>query len=549
MSDPGSPPSTPPPTSGRLPKPLKIDEFLEARPSATWIDWLDEIDRRLQKYPPSGLTIRQEADRRELVKLKSVHSEFNEHVAQRKERLDSFLDAHQRLASQYRGPTEQAHLLLAQKMLEENDTRDPEPLINAAFPSRLFTPTISGLEVCEELWGQYHTAAQLENAPFWRKILDFVPRKIGEPPSRHAVDTLLPKDNYDRLFRHVHGMLSDPAPDQVCWKDLDGAAHLLLSALLRVSRDDLVPIVLEMPIVGYIRTLECIQIAANRGSVGGGSRFGSLASRRRSAVPHVEFGDMTTMARDSDVGYTWNFFRDLDVRFHVGAFACLDPLLKAHFGEVESRASRDRRVHAAATAGATTSHIRGQYCDWLFVDPTAASDEAHGIEFAAAANVGASRSQTSKHIRDRTGLLVLLKDIHRALVLRALSVRPSDQSTVREEMAKVPAVGILVNRFRFEWVALSYLNEGWYGATQIKALDAPVFDTEQFPASFVAFVTAMLTFRNLLEGIVADVTYLLQAENPLESDFTSSAKWMTPASERTHKRKKVIPTEETRLSS
>ncbi|KAJ3184916.1 hypothetical protein HDU85_001608 [Gaertneriomyces sp. JEL0708] len=371
---------------------------------------------------------------------------------------------------------------------EQEDTWDSEPLINAAFPSRLFTPTIFGLE-----------------------------------------------DNYDQLFKHVHGMLSDPAADQVCWKALDGAAHRLLSALLRVSRDDIVPIVLEMPIVGYIRTLECIQIAANRGSVGGGSRFGSLAGRRRSAVVHMVCGDITTMARDSDVGYTLELLRISVSLMRNGTY-------HANGSERDLDVGFHNQGHQEIAACMLPQQREQQPVTFV-------ANEAHGIEFAAAANVRANRSQTSKHICDRTGLLVLLKDIHRALVLRALSVRPSEQSVVREEMAKVPAVGILVNRFRFEWVALSYLNGGWYGATQIKALDAPVFDTEQFPSSFVAFVTAMLTFRNLLEGIVVDVTYLLQAENPLESDFTSSAKWMTTASERTHKRKKVILTDETRLSS
>ncbi|KAI9094094.1 hypothetical protein DFS34DRAFT_652227 [Phlyctochytrium arcticum] len=235
------------------------------------------------------------------------------------------------------------------------------------------------------------------------------------------------------------------------------------------------------------------------------------AADKEDASYILELLRRSTEAMNDNLGSSIHSERDLDVSFHQTAFSVLHGTVGTHFGEVESRASKDRRIRGSAALNLPTGRICGQYVDWLWV-----------------------RSQTTKFVKDQSGLLLLLRDIHISLARRVLAARPHEKK-IRRLIAELPVVGITVSNMRYTVV---YLSDGFYVAKQLASFDAPVINQQQFPNRFRAMCINMLAFK--ATQITEEVDYLLDNTRPLDNDvsgvFDGNDKWEAPNPERTVKK-------------
>ncbi|KAJ3279718.1 hypothetical protein HK104_001218, partial [Borealophlyctis nickersoniae] len=393
--------------------------------------------------------------------------------------------------------------------------------------------SLAGARLSEE-WDRLHQADDL----LWRRILDFTSARIGLPNPVNTVEAETLKEQVENDFDGE-------------WKQLDNAPCALLDAIQTMDDQAIVRIFESTNVEGYRWALNQIkQYNAPRPSKRR-SHLGLSATYREASAKDW---DTENMLGDDAVSYILELGklcaeyikndnsdarteRDLDVNFHVGAFKQIKNTTNANFGELESRASRDRRIAAAIEVNKSTKNIRGQYCDWLFHIPGSETDEAYGVEVSAVANVGSRRGRTKKFVSDRKGMAVLLRDIHRAFALRTLSARPKrDEPILKTLLAKFSVAGLVTNKTRYELVGVEYLESGWYAAITLAAFDAPS-TVKGFVSEFASFARWMCRYNNFLMAAVGDMKFLLAGENHLPDDEIVKGKfWEAPRAERSAKR-------------
>ncbi|KAJ3285044.1 hypothetical protein HK104_009663 [Borealophlyctis nickersoniae] len=392
-------------------------------------------------------------------------------------------------------------------------------------------------KVSEKFLSDNAEEARTVNAPIWRKILDFTHRSIGESPSAFDPVSYMKRDLYTWCLAQWEGATDEDDDDS------EAATMAFLTAISQVPSEDLIQIFARVGPDSYETSIKEIL------------RSGKV-TRRKSRVGFApeanQHPDFDVAAYQGTMRSRWilefgrcccetmgemaareGTERDLDVSFHVNALYSIRQKTTTHFGELESRASRDRRVYAAQQLGLSVGNIRGTFVDWLVHVPGIASNEPYGVELSALSNVGNKRSANAKRIKNKAEFLTLLRDIHRSLALRVLAARgKKNESLTSALVAKLPVLGIFLDRFRYEVICLRYVGRGFYAATTLRKFDAPVVNCANFPQQFVSFVKGLLLYEMNLTITIEDYLRLLDPEEKLPECAILDAAWRMPDPER-----------------
>ncbi|KAJ3154056.1 hypothetical protein HDU86_004981 [Geranomyces michiganensis] len=269
--------------------------------------------------------------------------------------------------------------------VDDESVPDAPPLLLLA-PSRRYIDSV------EKAYREFIDGGKCQN-PLWRRIVDLLPTRIGEQTG-FGPSAYLETEELAALQADLDKKLNSLYPVRNWFASggrFNGLVMLAPGALDQLRNSATVPHAcsrrrpsLALP---EMQPADWAAVCAS-----GNEDVGYI----------LELLRRSTEAADAFLGRTKSSERDLDVLFHDTAFSCFRPFVTAHFGEIESRASRDRRIRGAQTAGVSAAKVRGQFVDWLWVDDTEAMDSAWGVEVAAGANVGAIRGPGLKLINDRT---------------------------------------------------------------------------------------------------------------------------------------------------
>ncbi|KAJ3171377.1 hypothetical protein HDU87_008335 [Geranomyces variabilis] len=119
------------------------------------------------------------------------------------------------------------------------------------------------------------------------------------------------------------------------------------------------------------------------------------------------------------------------------------------------------------------------------------SQEGWGTEWAAALNIGIKRDQRSKAIRDKVGLLTLLRDIH----CRLISQIPATVND-RDRLAhRLHVSGAILDNWTVVHIAL-YVGGGYYAAKEMARAQLPRQVDGNFGRFFARTVKCFLQFRD-----------------------------------------------------
>ncbi|KNC97265.1 uncharacterized protein SPPG_07654 [Spizellomyces punctatus DAOM BR117] len=401
------------------------------------------------------------------------------------------------------------------------------------LPFALLSPTNLSAQLENILESQLGLSGTKEQKrdPFLHRIVDLTGSIIGQPQS---VSSHLSND-MKKSVKDIIGAVLTRAE----WQQVDSDVNSLFNVMKHIPADELVRLGRESKVEGFRKTLTDM-LEMDEGltapTKNGGFIRNLLTSVTASKTASKKVA--TSVAIDNkDVQYVLNLLyevselsvtarseRDLDIDVHQHLLLCLRGVVDKHYGELESRASRDRRIR---TGGKT----RGASLDWLFTSHAADSSTTWGVEFGAAANIGSS-TVGRKPVTDRCGLYIILRDIHIAMSRRILDIRRfDDTNAVRKAVAQLPVPGIILHNFRYVLVAVVYLEGGWYVTEQLGVFELPVFAMKNnFGAQLVAAARQMLHFRNILRSLRDAYFQLIDTEVKIAADpFDGSKAWITPA--------------------
>ncbi|KAJ3146554.1 hypothetical protein HDU86_008486 [Geranomyces michiganensis] len=196
----------------------------------------------------------------------------------------------------------------------------------------------------------------------------------------------------------------------------------------------------------------------------------------------VEDGSLRDLSeRGGDAAFYWSLFR------------VVKPKTDMHNGEVESRASRQRRVDAKLQDNpeANTSRIRGCNLDYLFCKDDRHSNLGWGAELGAAANVGQKRNRKLKAIGDRTGLATVLRDMHYSLAKR-IHASDYDEAVVHH----LPMHGILVQNWVLTHIVVTHITGRYYAVQTIDRAQIPTELDSNLGHFFADSLELVLRFRD-----------------------------------------------------
>ncbi|CAI2189210.1 903_t:CDS:2 [Funneliformis geosporum] len=107
-----------------------------------------------------------------------------------------------------------------------------------------------------------------------------------------------------------------------------------------------------------------------------------------------------------------NSERDIEMFIKRHIFSCFDTILDSHFGEVVSRASRNRRTEAIDAS----SNTEGYHLDWMFTKHDLGKELYWGREFSLCERTGSKCEDMSKILKNTLKLQKALRDMHRNLI-------------------------------------------------------------------------------------------------------------------------------------
>ncbi|CAG8562152.1 3022_t:CDS:10 [Ambispora gerdemannii] len=160
-----------------------------------------------------------------------------------------------------------------------------------------------------------------------------------------------------------------------------------------------------------------------------------------------------------------NSERDIDIFIKSHIFSCFDDILDSHFGEVVSRASRNRRANAIDAP----DNAEGYHLDWMFTKHDLGKDLSWGREFSVCEHTGSKIENKRKIISNNLKAQKTLRDMHRSLI-EAISAEGGGMLSkpVLQASTKILMPGYLImsenqayeyfNRRHSEWNILGFLN-------------------------------------------------------------------------------------------
>ncbi|CAB4468629.1 unnamed protein product [Rhizophagus irregularis] len=187
-----------------------------------------------------------------------------------------------------------------------------------------------------------------------------------------------------------------------------------------------------------------------------------------------------------------NSERDIDVFIKRHLFSCFDNILDSHFGEMVSRASRDRR--AGAMDAPETAE--GYHLDWMFTKHDLAKDLPYGREFSLCERTGSRIENERKILSNTLKAQKTLRDMHRTLV-EAISVE------------------------------VVYIGDGFYSSVILADFDIPSTYSEL--GSIIKVSRIMLQVKKLLNLTVC--RFKLMKERAFKEKFASGKVLMNAQSQ------------------
>ncbi|CAG8509376.1 19185_t:CDS:10 [Rhizophagus irregularis] len=219
-----------------------------------------------------------------------------------------------------------------------------------------------------------------------------------------------------------------------------------------------------------------------------------------------------------------NSERDIDVFIKRHLFSCFDNILDSHFGEMVSRASRDRR--AGAMDAPETAE--GYHLDWMFTKHDLAKDLPYGREFSLCERTGSRIENERKILSNTLKAQKTLRDMHRTLV-EAISVEGGGMLSkqVLRATTKLLMPGFLSHCFFIRAFLVVYIGDGFYSSVILADFDIPSTYSEL--GSIIKVSRIMLQVKKLLNLTVC--RFKLMKERAFKEKFASGKVLMNAQSQ------------------
>ncbi|CAG8680873.1 43157_t:CDS:10 [Gigaspora margarita] len=192
-----------------------------------------------------------------------------------------------------------------------------------------------------------------------------------------------------------------------------------------------------------------------------------------------------------------NSERDIDIFIKRHIFSCFDDILDSHFGEVVSRASRDRRANAVDAP----SNAEGYHLDWMFTRHDLGKDLSWGREFSICERAGSKVENKRKVISNNLKGQKILRDMHRSLT-EVISVGGDGMLSkpVLQSITKLLMPGFLSSYFVLRAILVIYVGGGYYASINLADFDIPTKYEEL--KSVIEISRIMLQVKKLLSTTI-----------------------------------------------
>ncbi|RUO96498.1 hypothetical protein BC936DRAFT_141933 [Jimgerdemannia flammicorona] len=192
-----------------------------------------------------------------------------------------------------------------------------------------------------------------------------------------------------------------------------------------------------------------------------------------------------------------NSERDIDMFVKSHIFSCLKGVADQHFGEMVSRASRDRR----ASALDSPDNAEGYHVDWMFTRHDL-SNKSWGQEFSMCERAGSKADNKAKIDSDTLKLQKTLRDMHKAL-LKDISTAGSGAVTkpVLNAFTKLIMPGFVSSFFFIRVILVVYVGAGFYASRQMAEFNIPT--TYDQLEGFIDVARAMLRAKNIIRNTIS----------------------------------------------
>ncbi|RUS33425.1 hypothetical protein BC938DRAFT_471783 [Jimgerdemannia flammicorona] len=272
--------------------------------------------------------------------------------------------------------------------------------------------------------------------------------------------------------------------NEISWTSLEPAAERCLQALGKINNKQLQSIGEMAKEEGtHGAVVEIIRMLADFKE---SHRSPGLFSDDEDTAPQLNF--LEEDFRHEDVGYIIellryacemiqkgipqrnNSERDIDIFVKRHVFACMDSIVDNHFGEVVSRASRERRTSAQDSC----ENSEGYHIDWLFTRHDLGRELPWGREFSLCERAGSRISNDKKVFLDTLRVQKTLRDMHQSLMetITAAGGRAFRKKKVLYASPKLLMPGFMSSSFSIHDL-LVYIGAGIYTSVKLANFDIP----------------------------------------------------------------------------
>ncbi|KAG9300280.1 hypothetical protein G9A89_011353 [Geosiphon pyriformis] len=192
-----------------------------------------------------------------------------------------------------------------------------------------------------------------------------------------------------------------------------------------------------------------------------------------------------------------NSERDIDMFVKSHIFSCLKGVADQHFGEMVSRASRNRK----ASALDSPDNAEGFHVDWMFTRHDL-SNKSWGQEFSMCERAGSKPDNKAKIDSDTLKLQKTLRDMHKAL-LKDISTAGGGAVTkpVLKAFTKLIMPGFVSSFFFIRVILVVYVGAGFYASRQMAEFNIPT--TYDQLEGFIDVARAMLRTKNIMRNTIS----------------------------------------------
>jgi len=174
----------------------------------------------------------------------------------------------------------------------------------------------------------------------------------------------------------------------------------------------------------------------------------------------------------------------------------LDGVADQHFGEMVSRASRDRRVSALDSS----ENAEGYHIDWMFTRHDL-STKSWGQEFSMCERAGSKHDNETKILSDTLKVQKTLRDMHKALIKDISAAGNGAVShPVLNAFTKLVMPGFVSSYFFIRVIAIVYVGAGFYASIQLAEFNIPT--TYDQLGGIIGIARAMLRVKKIMRSTI-----------------------------------------------